>query len=450
MDGSRSVSFIELKRHCPDKVRSQASSLYRFHLLIIEIGETSQIHLSQDLDYEALHPVVEINVIGGRSKTEFYFVLGSKTMHPNKLFDTVNQGMRYDGHKGVPSEVGKTYAVVLLNFPTIKEAELHRPQLTLERHTEPMIPGAVTDAQRYIIKDYLQDMLIYGSPCDLSVCNEFTSMLPRQNLDPIDNMYLPVPLPLQVAIASTEVHTYRSCNRCSATILPMQLDEFSEGAATPGKKNNCERMNAAVSKFQGVRLQSTAQMIVRNVLNFFEKYVHDLTKLPKKPANELTSDATLVSVRTIAKISQKVKGGLPLLTPSRKQTRVSPVMCQIDSFKAEMIRRIIRDAYSNNIAPLANDIYQQFMEKVAENERLRTSQGETDVKQFSCSVKTFRKILHSLGFRFGRINTRDAVLMRPDIVTWRGKYLTEMRRNRKSANPMKIIWLDGKICVINL
>lgn len=94
------------------------------------------------------------------------------------------------------------------------------------------------------------------------------------------------------------------------------------------------------------------------------------------------------------------------------------------------------------IAPYFADIFKEFKTKVAENNNLRQSNGEV-FKPFTCSEWTFRKILRKLGYKYGKINMRDAILIRPDIVTWRGKYLNALRKNKLSQNPMKIIYLDG-------
>lgn len=69
-----------------------------------------------------------------------------------------------------------------------------------------------------------------------------------------------------------------------------------------------------------------------------------------------------------------------------------------------------------------------FMDQVkAEMELTKRTIGER-VVPFKFAEKTFRKILH-LGFRYGKIITRDVLLMRPQIVNRRGKYLSEKQRS---------------------
>jgi len=50
--------------------------------------------------------------------------------------------------------------------------------------------------------------------------------------------------------------------------------------------------------------------------------------------------------------------------------------------------------------------------------------------------------LRKIGFRFGRINNRDVILQRSDIVAKRFEYLKAIRENRRSLNPKPIIYTD--------
>lgn len=157
---------------------------------------------------------------------------------------------------------------------------------------------------------------------------------------------------------------------------------------------------------------------------------------------QLTSAVTTASPGVISKVLSSARSGT-IATPGKYRNRKSQIMCQIDSFKADQIKRIIQKSYADNKPPLASDIHKTFMDQVKTEEELLRTTGKA-VVPFTCHEKTFRKILHTLGFKYGRINTRDVLLMRPQIVTWRGKYLSEMRKNRNSPEPMEIVWLDGR------
>lgn len=210
-------------------------------------------------------------------------------------------------------------------------------------------------------------------------------------------------------------------------------------------QNNCpviQTEHAGVFSLKGIPLQTTAPKILVNMNRFFERYVLQPTLL-EGSAPFITSKVSSIHDKTIRGVLANWRKGMAMSTPGQHH-RAQPfrVQCKIDSFRADQIKRIIMTMYAQNIPPLAADIYKTFMDQVkAEEEHQRTTSGE-DVIPFKCSEKTFRLILHRLGFKFGRINTRDVLLMRLDIVNWRGKNISEMRKNRQSEQPMKVIWLD--------
>jgi hypothetical protein len=58
------------------------------------------------------------------------------------------------------------------------------------------------------------------------------------------------------------------------------------------------------------------------------------------------------------------------------------------------------------------------------------------------SLETFRKLLHRIGFMYGRINKRLAIVQRPDVVNRRGEYLKRLRENENSPNPKPLLYSD--------
>lgn len=61
---------------------------------------------------------------------------------------------------------------------------------------------------------------------------------------------------------------------------------------------------------------------------------------------------------------------------------------------------------------------------------------------FPGSKQTLRRTLKEMGFKYGRLNEREYVMQRPDIVAHRAKFLKIMRKNRQSTNPLPVIYLD--------
>jgi len=81
------------------------------------------------------------------------------------------------------------------------------------------------------------------------------------------------------------------------------------------------------------------------------------------------------------------------------------------------------------------------LEQIEEDYNVRRQHGE-DLQPFKCGLHSFRKILKKIGFVFGKIGIRDAILQRPDIVQRRGEYLKAMRENEKSNNPLPVVYTD--------
>lgn len=263
------VSFLELVRLCPPEVKNFRSKALpgHFHVLVVEIGDPSTLELSHSLSGAVLSEVSERVQGVQRPRNVYYYVIGSNSMNPSMTFHDVQEKVRYNGHPGLPSNPEKTYAVILLFFPNLKEAREVRPHFQLFPSRENMFkPIEIGDQQRFYIKKYMQDIVIYGSPCSSLLCSEFTSLLPRaQRVSNIN--YVPIPSPLN----DDPAKPYVCISRCAENILPMQLESFDLVKATPRAKNDCD-FNIKPFSLQGLMLQSTAQKIILNVYNYFETY----------------------------------------------------------------------------------------------------------------------------------------------------------------------------------
>jgi hypothetical protein len=55
------------------------------------------------------------------------------------------------------------------------------------------------------------------------------------------------------------------------------------------------------------------------------------------------------------------------------------------------------------------------------------------------SLETFGKLLHQVGFMYGRINKRLAIVQIPDVVNHRADFLKRLRENQNSANPKPLL-----------
>lgn len=438
----RVSNFIELKRLCPPKLANLAStSLAGYHLLIVKIGDPSQIIMNLDLSPMKLRVSTEVNPDTRRPKSGLYFVLGTSGSQPDLDVENIQEFVTpADGIKGIPADDKSTYAVILLYLPNKSERSKAEESFGMQHMDYFYVPKPLQDVQRSYIDKYVQDIAIYGAPCDLQICSEFVRLIvnPSPSIETVADQYIPIPL-----IQDNNLPPYRSMNRCTLNSLPMQIDSFAEGPATPGRMNVCPASPApGVFSFRGSRLQSSAQKVVVNVHHHFQE-VSAGRRIVEGTAIHMTSEACSLEERTIQKVLASWRSGT-IETPGKKRKVRPHKQIQIDSFYADMIKRIIQDIYARQRSPFVDDIFKEFKAGVLVQEQTRRESGE-DVIPFTCHEKTFRKILHRLGFKYGRIQTRDVLLMRPRIVMWRSKYLNILRKNAKSPNPKKVIYLDGNL-----
>lgn len=428
-------SFIELTRIVPPNVRDVNRRLRGYFLVVLRLGVIPSIYMALDLAEQQLRVVEEM--VGRRKKSNRYFVVGSSETNPDINFEDVEMIRNTDGTKHLPTETGSTFAVILLHNDRKSKINIF-DCLKLERSS---LERLVLEDQWVVIRNNLQDMIIYGSACEYDVCEDYIKMIPNPPvLEPMNGMFIPVPY-----VQQSDKAPYMSLKWCTTNLLPLQLDSFEQDVMSPGANNNCP--DKKVFDLQGKALQSTAQKLVINAHSFFARYLLGPTVLTGNVV-ELTSDVLSLSRSTVYKVLENFRTNAMVTPGKRRENPFTKQRIALEPFNADMIKRIIKGFYSENKAPLAADIYQKFTAQIKENEDLERSIGKT-VTPYTLSQKTFRKVLHKLGFKFGKIRDRDTLLQRPQIVQWRGKYLKAIRENRaKGPDGMKVIYLDGKVTIL--
>lgn len=441
----RSPSFIELERKCPKGVRDKTSLMAGYHLIAVRVGDPSKIYLSISLDKLRLREVEEINPASKRPKTNHYFVIGSEQGKVDLLFNEIEMMVwPPDGIRGIQQEETSTFAIILLYMPNALEIANTNLILGLRKRDNLCWEKDFGDEQRFRVKKYVQDVFLYGAPCPVTLCEEFTNMIPNKvAIEPVTGLFSPV----SYIHGPNQSPPFITMNRCTDNLFPMQLDYFFEGPASPGSRNICPITAASVFPMSGVRLQSSAQKLIVNINNFFMKYYATPVLLEGTP-EKLTAKVTSMPESAVYRVLNNWRANT-IATPNRKRNNPFLVQCRIDSFNRELIRRTIQNIYKENRPPFAFEIYKNFMTAIRNHENQERQNGK-EVEEFNCHEKTFRKILHRLGYKFGKIHTRDSILMRPDIVRWRGRYLQALENNRKSENPMPVIWLDGDCLVLKI
>lgn len=402
--------------------------------MLVRVGDPSMILMSHSLDRYNFRSVKERDPGTRRERSNLYFVLGTANSNPDLVFgDIVDMTTPAQGPRVVPEDPDGTFAVILLHLESKVGSQLMlKGSVNTKQETE------FEDPHRYIVKKYLQDIVIFGAPCSNLVCDEFTSLIPKRSIvESMNDMFIPIPY-----VDQSETAPFYSINRCSNSLLPMQQDEFSEGQQTIAAANLCPSVQTLQAfSLERTTLQSSAQKVIANTHAFFQAYSTSPRILEDDPLS-LTCQATSLGKRAVKKVLENVRTG-NIKTPGKTRTLPLTKQGQIDKFNGDIIKRIIQGYYKRNEAPFVRDVHRDFESRMTET--VRDEDGsEREVPTFKCSEKTFRKILRRLGFKFGKINLRDAVLMKPEIVNWRGKFLNALRKNKNSTNPMPVIYLDGK------
>lgn len=163
---------------------------------------------------------------------------------------------------------------------------------------------------------------------------------------------------------------------------------------------------------QGKAYCRQAQQIILNVWTYF---TNSDTPNPVKA----TLEATCVKKDTFIKIRRH-----GVTEPKKPGPKRKPVQEAVDEFDRGAIRRIVQDFYVNKTWPTLSRIH----------ERVKAELG------FKGSVSTLRRILHHMGYKYGKRPTREIVKERSDIVAKRHNFLTSMKRLRETGR--KIIYLD--------
>jgi len=427
------ISFIEHYRVCPKEVSSSKStSLTGFVEIIIETGETMrQISFADFIGKD-------FTVKNEGRRQSYYFTVGTDNSAPNMKLSEAS--LASNDHNAIPTGIDKTLCIILLHIFDYKQSSGQSALNSLKLLASEIgwNANSVNDERMNIIKKYYQDVVIIGEPCSTSDCGFcFDLLVLPPQVEEINELHLPVP---EIS-PEAGIKPYLSINRCTNNQFPLQQDSFTPGRPSPGSRNNCPVVSrtAFPFNFRGSTLQSSAQKLIVNVRAFFEGTGNDPIVMDGT-SNDKVSQATGVHLNTVKKVLQNWKNNA-ISTPGLKRSRKSPVMEQFDTFRVEHVKRVIAEYYARNIPPLLSTIFNDLVAQIREEENGRRLRGET-FTPFHCSLYTFRKLLHKIGFKFGKINNRDVILQRPDIVARRYEYLSAMRHNRRLDNPKPVIYTD--------
>lgn len=189
---------------------------------------------------------------------------------------------------------------------------------------------------------------------------------------------------------------------------------------------------------RGQTIHSEARAIIAKVLEECDEEKSnkqlslDISKSTLRVANY-----TGVSKNTVINIRKEVKmaeNGI-LLTPGKKRPRNSVLHTKsFDNFDRDVVRNTIQHFYVvERVVPTTAKLLPVLQEKIG----------------FPWGVDSLRKILREMGFTFKKSsNKRSLLIERPDIVTWRYRYLKTVRQFRSEGRRVYYLdetWVDANL-----
>lgn len=171
---------------------------------------------------------------------------------------------------------------------------------------------------------------------------------------------------------------------------------------------------------RGIVLNSQTRQIV---LNVYSKLRMQNPSISIRSLVTMTSDLTGVGVATIFKLKAEVrKTGKPC-SPSRKRVGAVGIRDRLkkyDDFELSCIRRKIHSFYLRNEIPTAAKVL---------------SEVNSDDDLPTLTLRSFQRLLNSMGFIYSKRKQDNALIDRDDIILWRRKYLRAIKQLRKEGVP---------------
>ncbi|XP_035710536.1 uncharacterized protein LOC118436476 [Folsomia candida] len=418
---------------CPSKRRSKHKNLSGFLTIFLESGDIPKIIGTIDHSNKELVEVVE-TTSSGNQVTRKYFVVGGGGTQTNQQ---ISRGMFADQYNlAIPSAQSRTIFVILIYIPSyMKHIPTARKFWLPINNNGVYEPKPLTEDHEGLSK-YPQDSLLIGQPCNFDECGMFLKWAIVESLVGEDNLIYPIP------DVEGAVKPYQSLSRCSSTMLSMQMNDFVVATPTPSAENNCPR-DTPVSfqspfNFRGRALQSTAQQIIINVKYFFDRATANSELLVGSPS-KLASLATNVKLWTVSRVVVAHPNNVQIQTPGKKRPREMRTFKLLDQFKLDILKGMIQKHFQNNRVAFLEEIYNEFMARMKDDDDVLERTSSEPITRFKCSLYTFRKLMHKIGYKFGTVDLRVAILQREDIIRWRGRFLKRLRENERDPNKKNYI-----------
>jgi hypothetical protein len=292
----------------------------------------------------------------------------------------------------IPSENQTPSMILLLKYN--KKTDSHKLielKLTKDANNH-YLASPLTLERMAIIKSLLADIFVYGNNINDNQANDLASLHDAFVGNPESVIF-------SSAASDPQPSTFTSFPRCVENNYPFQMNGFR--TATPGGHNDCTQpiMFKYPYSMQGIPLQRTAKKLVTNCLYSVKLFKADSSIFEGTPY-DITATILGIHRSIITSINTRAEQRA-LLTPGKTRIRTCPVQVRIDEFDREKIGKFIVDSYNRSVTPLLRYIYNLLMtskedelKEEDKNHRANPVTYPAPGPKFTCSERTFQKILH--------------------------------------------------------
>ncbi|XP_068912366.1 uncharacterized protein [Tenebrio molitor] len=158
------------------------------------------------------------------------------------------------------------------------------------------------------------------------------------------------------------------------------------------------------------------------IIKVFRGISKDFAELTKTAQMEKTADYTGCGYRTIQRYLAEEKKCGQLQAPKKPDRKC---IIQLDEHQKYLVRKTVHSFFSANKIPTIDAVYRE----VQKNEEI------PNISRFK-----LYNVLHKLKFKHGKRNRKSLLIERQDIITWRRRYLREIKKIRQEGRP--IFYLD--------
>jgi transposase len=169
-------------------------------------------------------------------------------------------------------------------------------------------------------------------------------------------------------------------------------------------------------------VHSQGREIIYNVYNFMKEEVHGTPAIPFSRLQDRVAKATGVGLNTVKRIIKEAEqnGGTKFSSPRKTIVKPSP-RSSVDEYEEEVVRNVIYNfTKTHNKRPTMKAVFE-----AVKNE---------DSMNFTGKIRSFRRLVHRLGFRWKKChNNRQVLIEKTEIRAKRVEFLRKLKKYKNEG-----------------